>query len=46
MRDTKYKVKVKKLKNSQNEVLSIGFPQSVCNKLHEKFCIETFEWYS
>jgi hypothetical protein len=42
MRDTKYKVKVKKLKNVQKEFLIIGFPESVYTKLQEKFCIETF----
>ena len=43
MRDTKHKAKFEKLKNCQNEVLSIGFSKYVYNKLHEKFCIDTFE---
>lgn len=41
-----YKVAVKKIKSIDNEVLSIGFPESVFEKLKEEFVIENFEGYS
>jgi len=46
LRHKKYKVSVKRIKNSNNEVVSIGFPSAVYHKLQEKICIETFESYS
>lgn len=46
LREKNYKVAVKKIKNIENEVLSIGFPVSVFEKLKDEFVFEFFEWYA
>ena len=46
LKDKNYKVAVKKIKNIENEVLSIGFPVSVFEKLKDEFVFEFFEWYA
>ena len=46
LKDKNYKVTVKKIKNIENEVLSIGFPVSVFEKLKDEFVFEFFEWYA
>ena len=37
---------LRSLKNIENEVLSIGFPVSVFEKLKDEFVFEFFEWYA
>lgn len=46
LKDKNYKVAVKKIKSIENEVLSIGFPVSVFEKLKDEFVFENFEGYS
>ena len=43
MRHKKYKVSVKKIKNSENEVVSMGFPSTVYEALKKDFAIDDFE---
>lgn len=43
LRHKKYKVSVKKIKNSKNEVVSIGFPSTVFEALKKDFAIQDFE---
>jgi hypothetical protein len=44
MRHKKYKVNVRKIKNSENEVVSIGFPSTVFEVLKCDFAIQNFEF--
>ena len=46
LKDKNYKVAVKHIKSIENEVLSIGFPVSVFEKLKDEFVFEFFEWYA
>jgi hypothetical protein len=46
LKDKNYKVAVKKIKRIEKEVLSIGFPESVFDKLKIEFVVEDFEGYS
>jgi hypothetical protein len=46
LKDKNYKVAVKKIKSIENEVLSIGFPISVFEKLKDEFVFEFYEWYA
>lgn len=46
LKNKNYKVAVKKIKSIENEVLSIGFPVSVFEKLNDEFVFEFFEWYA
>ena len=46
LKDKNYKVAVKKIKSIENEVLSIGFPVSVFEKLKDEFVFDFFEWYA
>ena len=46
MRHKNYKVNVKKNKNSENEVVSIGFPSTVFEALKYDFAIQDFESHS
>ena len=46
LQDRNYKVAVKKIKSVENEVLSIGFPVSVFEKLKDEFVFDFFEWYA
>ena len=46
LREKNYKVAVKKIKNIEKEVLSIGFPVSVFEKLKDEFVFEFYEWYA
>lgn len=46
LRHKKYKVSVKKVKNSENEVVSMGFPSTVYEALKKDFAIHDFESYS
>lgn len=46
MRQKNYKVNVKKIKNIENEVVSIGFPITVFEALKYDFAIQDFESYS
>ena len=46
MRHKKYKMSVKKIKNSENEVVSMGFPSTVYEALKKDFAIDDFESYS
>lgn len=46
LKDKNYKVAVKKIKSIENEVLSIGFPESVFEKLKIEFVVDDFEGYS
>ena len=46
LKDKNYKVAIKKIKSIENEVLSIGFPVSVFEKLKDEFVFEFFEWYA
>lgn len=43
MRHKKYKMSVKKVKNSENEVVSMGFPSTVFEALKKDFAIQDFE---
>ncbi len=43
MRHKKYKMSVKKIKNSENEVVSMGFPSTVYEALKKDFAIDDFE---
>ena len=45
LQDRNYKVAVKKIKSVENEVLSIGFPISVLEKLKENRQIEEYDNY-
>ena len=46
LKDKNYKVAVKKIKSVENEVLSIGFPVSVFEKLKDEFVFEFFDKYA
>ena len=46
LQDRNYKVAVKKIKSVENEVLSIGFPVSVFEKLKDEFVFEFFDKYA
>ena len=46
LKDRDYKVAVKHIKSIENEVLSIGFPVSVFEKLKDEFVFEFYEWYA
>ena len=46
LKDKNYKVAVKKIKSIENEVLSIGFPVSVFEKLKDEFVFEFFDKYA
>jgi len=46
LKSRNYKVAVKKIKSIDNEVLSIGFPESVFEKMKQECVIEFFEDYS
>ena len=46
LKDKNYKVAVKKIKSIENEVISIGFPVSVFEKLKDEFVFDFFEWYA
>lgn len=46
LQDKNYKVAVKKIKSIENEVLSIGFPVSVFEKLKDEFVFEFFDKYA
>ena len=46
LKDKNYKVAVKKIKSIEIEVLSIGFPVSVFEKLKDEFVFDFFEWYA
>lgn len=46
LRYKKYKLSVKKVKNSENKVVSIGFPSVVYEALKKDFAIQDFESYS
>ncbi|MFV5686518.1 hypothetical protein ACM55I_13855 [Flavobacterium sp. GB2R13] len=46
MRHKNYKVHVKKIKNIENNVLTIGFPIAVFEALKKDFAIQDFEFYS
>lgn len=46
LKNKKYKVAVKKIKSIDNEVLSIGFPESVFEKMKLEFVVDTFDDYS
>jgi hypothetical protein len=46
LKDKNYKVAVKKIKSIENEVLSIGFPESVFEKLKLEFVVADFEGHS
>ena len=43
MRHKKYKVSVKKIKNSENEVVRMGFPSTVYEALKKDFALHDFE---
>ena len=43
MRHKNYKVNVKKIKNIENEVVSIDFPSTVFEALKYDFAIQDFE---
>ena len=45
LRDRNYKVTIKKIKSIENEVLSIGFPISVLEKLKENRQSEEYDNY-
>ena len=46
MRHKNYKINVKKIKNIENNVLTIGFPIAVFEALKKDFAIQDFESYS
>jgi hypothetical protein len=46
LKDKNYKVAVKKVKKLENEVWSIGFPESVFDKLKIEFVVEDFKGYN
>ena len=46
LKDRDYKVAVKKIKSVEHEVLSIGFPVSVFEKLKDEFVFEFFDKYA
>ena len=46
LRNKNYKVSLKKIKNSESEVVSIGFPSTVFEALKGDFAIQDFESYS
>ena len=43
LRHKKYKVSIKKIKNSENEVVRMGFPSTVYEALKKDFAIHDFE---